>query len=102
MDTVYIWIVVGALLSTMTTTFISLYNKYKNNWFILLVFICQVILTRIYFIIFQNKDVIIYNTMLKIGSVIWSVIIGMLVLNIHLSASQIVGILFTMVGLYLL
>jgi multidrug transporter EmrE-like cation transporter len=95
-------ILIGTICSTIIVPFIKLYIETNNFiWFILACFI-DLIVIWIYSIILKNNDMIVIYPMMKISSIIILVFIGYILFNSVLDTKKILGILLSIIAIYLL
>jgi multidrug transporter EmrE-like cation transporter len=94
--------IVGIFATALPILFIKEYNKTENIKWIFLSMISYLTLIYVYSVLISEFNVIVFYTLLKILSVLLVVFIGITVFNEKISQRIILGLIFSIISIYLL
>jgi multidrug transporter EmrE-like cation transporter len=99
---IVIWIIIASIVAVIPVYFIKKYNKTQNYLWIFLSMFFYFILIIAYSKLFVDKNIIIIYPIIKIISILLVIIFGYLFFNYRLNVRSGVGILFSIISIYLL
>lgn len=101
---IYVYVILGAILSAITPIFIGLYikNGSKNPWLIGIATLASVILVYIYWILCKSNNTSQIYTLIKILSIVLVAGAGIVFLREPMSKRNFIGIIFAILALILL
>ena len=95
-------IILAAIVAAAPISFIKKYTQTKEFYWIILSIISFLILIYIYTIILYNKNIYIIYAIVKIISIIFVIICGLIIFNYKLNIKKIFGILLGLISIYIL
>ena len=96
------WIFIGAALAAIPLPLIKLYNNTKNIGYMIISIIFYIALIFVYSLILKSYDMSKIYPCLKILSILIVIIAGVFMFNEKMTTKHIIGIIFALVGIYLL
>lgn len=97
-----IWIIIAAICAAAPVTFVKNYTENKNYFWIILSIISYIILILAYSIIFYKNNMIIIYSTVKILSILFVVLFGVLIFKEKINLKEGIGILLGIISIYLL
>ena len=100
---VIFWITIGAVISIIPAYFIKKYNITKKYIWLFLSMLCYLILMFAYSKLFvNNHNIVSIYQIIKILSMILSAFFGLMVLGNEINLKKTVGIMLSIISIYLL
>jgi drug/metabolite transporter (DMT)-like permease len=99
---IFLWILFGALLSTIPIILINKYIKSKQFFLLLISLLCYILVIVCYIKIFQKGNVITYYVIMKLISDILVIYYGIFFFNQILNIKQKIGLMLALISVYLI
>jgi multidrug transporter EmrE-like cation transporter len=96
------WLILGTIISALVVLLIKRYTISKNKMLLIFAIILQIISVFIYVEIFTTNNICTMYTFTKILSILIVLGIGILIFNEEVTTNNIIGIIFSVVALFLL
>ncbi|AYV77814.1 MAG: hypothetical protein Edafosvirus1_145 [Edafosvirus sp.] len=96
------WIILAVITTATPIVCVLQYNKYNNVWWLALALILYILLIISYINLLKSFDMVDIYPLLKILAIIMVVLMGVLLFGESLDTSQIFGIIFGIIAVYLL
>jgi len=97
-----LWFLVGTICSALTVPFIKLYIETNNYLWVGIAYLVELVLVYIYSILLHNYDMTIVYPMMKQSSILIVVFIGYMIFDSKFNVEKIIGIILSIVSIYLL
>lgn len=99
---IYKWILIASFFSAITIISIKYYLIEENIFLLLITILSEIGLIYSYIQMFENYNLLIGFSLVKIISILIVLIPSILFLNVKLTNTKIVGLIFALVSIYLL
>lgn len=99
---IYKWILIASFFSALTIISIKYYLIEENIYLLLITILSEIGLIYSYIQMFENYNLLIGFSLVKIISILIVLIPSILFLNVKLTNTKIVGLIFALVSIYLL
>lgn len=97
-----IWFIIGVITAGLAPLFIKYSIDTNNNLFIFLALTMYIILLYTYYRLFKTETLVITYDMLKISSILFVTMSGMIIFKETLNNNQICGFILGIISIYLL
>jgi multidrug transporter EmrE-like cation transporter len=97
-----LWLILSALFSALTILVIKHYSVDKNIGLLAIAFISEMLLIYSYLQLVKNTNVLVDFALVKIIAILFVWLVSVCIFENKLSAKQIIGVLLSIIVLYLL
>ena len=99
---IYKWLFIASFFSALTVILIKQYEKYTNNWLLLITALSEFGLIYSYIQLLKNDDILTQFALVKMIAILMIIIPNILLFESVLTMKQIVGLIFAVIAIYLL
>ena len=96
------WLIIASITGALEAILVKLYIKYKSYYILPFIILAAIITIYSYYKIFSTNNIGICYPISKILSVLIVILFGIFLFNEKMSNSNYLGILFSIVAMYLL